>query len=144
MSYSVDIKGMNELVAKLEKLPEQVKGESNGILQRGAEVFVLNAKRDAAKNFGFLTGQISFYPNPVKNLSVTLTSGALYSPYVEWGTITRVKVPAELQPYAIQFKGRGIRKTGGMFPRPFFFKQLPLAKATIEKGFESMLKDVKL
>lgn len=144
MSYSIDIRGMTELVAKLDKLPQQIEKEANGILQRGAEIFSLNAKRDAPKNFGFLAGQITFFPNPVKGLNVTLTSGAFYSPYMEWGTITRVRVPADQQAYAMQFKGRGIRKNGGVFPRPFFFKQLPLAKATIEKGFESILKDVKL
>lgn len=157
MSYTVDIKGMTELVAKLDKLPAQLTKEVNGILQMGAEVFVLNAKRDAPKDFaggGGLTGGISFYPNPVTGLGVAIASSVFYSPYMEWGTIyyaaagvnyvSNLSGLKDLPAYAIQFKGKGIRKNGGIFPRAFFFKQLPLAKATIEKGFDSILKDVKL
>lgn len=144
MSFNVDIKGLKELQAKIDGLPARLRKEANGIVQRGAQVFVAGAKRDAAKDFGFLTGQISFFPNPVVDLKAEIVSGAFYSPFIEWGTITRVSVPPELQGYAIQFKGKGIRKTGGLFPRPFFFKQLPAARAAIEAGIGSILKDVKL
>lgn len=144
MSFKVDIKGLRELEAKLKDLPERLNKEVNGIMTRGAQVFVAAAKRDAPKDFGFLTGQISFQPNPVSSLKVELVSGARYSPYLEWGTITRVNVPEAETAYAILFKGKGTRKTGGIYPRPYFFKQTHLMVATIEKGFASILKDEKL
>lgn len=144
MSFTVEIKGLRELQAKLKALPVQLKKEANGIVQRGAEVFIRGAQRDVPVRFGFLRGAINFAPNPVTNLQVRLAAWKKYAAYLEWGTITRVVVPAGLEPYAITFKGRGIRKNGGIFPHPFFFKQLPLAKKTIEQGFSSMLKDIKL
>lgn len=36
-----------------------------------------------------------------------LVSAAAYSAYIEWGTKTKVSVPADLTDYAAQFKGRG-------------------------------------
>lgn len=147
MSFTVEIKGLRELQAKLTDLPKKLESEVNGIIQRGAEVFVSGAQNVVPYNFGWLRGSINFYPNPVKNLSVSLTAGKKYAPYVEFGTITRVSVPSVpvgLPEYALTFKGKGIRKTGGMFPRPFFFRQLPVAKRTIETAFKSILKDVKL
>jgi hypothetical protein len=50
-----------------------------------------------------------------------VTSNAYYSAYHEWGTISHVVVPANLQEFAIQFKGQGIKQTGGIYARPFFF-----------------------
>ena len=144
MSYNVEIKGLTELQARLEKLPAEIKMEANAILEKGAQIFVRNAQRDAPVNFGFLRQRITYMPRPVTNLLVEMVSGAEYSAYMEWGTITRVKVPPELAAYAIQFKGKGIRKTGGIHPRPFFFKQLPLAKAEIERGFAALARDIKL
>lgn len=49
-----------------------------------------------------------------------------YSPYVEFGTGTMVDVPAGLESYAMQFKGKGVKKVN-LPARPFmfpaFFKQ---------------------
>jgi hypothetical protein len=59
---------------------------------------------------------------------------------VEWGTITKVSVPQELQAYAIQFKGKGIRKTGGMIPRPFFFQHRGPVMAELQKNLKQVAK----
>lgn len=142
MSYSVNIKGLTELQAKFDKLPAELKAEANSALQSGAELFVRNAQRDAAVDFGRLKQGITH--TPVVNLSVTMVSAQDYSAYVEWGTITHVSVPAEYAEYAIQFKGRGVRKTGGMYPRPFFFKQIPLAVARIEERIQAMIKGMQI
>lgn len=144
MSFKVEIKGLREIETKIAALPDRLDKELNGIMTRGAQVFVAGAKRDAAKDFGFLTGQISFSPNPVTSLKMKLISGAGYSPYLEWGTITRVVVPETEAAYATLFKGKGIRKTGGIYPRPFFFKQTPAMVVAIEKGFAAIIKDEKL
>jgi len=152
--FTVNINGLRELQTKMTQLPAQLKSEVNGHIQRGAEVFVRNAQRDAPKDVGFLTGGITFRPNPVSALSVEVVSNAEYSPYQEFGTITFAKLGVQMataasqQPtlpaYAMKFKGKGLRKRGGIYPHPFFFKQLPLAKATIEKGLANLLKSVKL
>jgi hypothetical protein len=139
----VEVKGLRELQAKLTKEQSAVKQKAADVIFRAAQVFVSGAKRDAPKDMGQLAGGISFFPT-TPNLSMTVVSAKEYSPYVEWGTITRVKVPAGEQSYAIQFKGRGIKKNGGLHPRPFFFKQTPIAKAAAEKGLMAMLDDIKL
>lgn len=146
MSFGIDIKGLKELQAKIAKLPDDLKARVNGQIERGAQVFVSGAKRDAPKDFAGgigLAGGISYATDKTR-LAADISSAVFYSPYLEWGTIEHVSVPVELQAYAIQFKGKGIRKTGGIIPHPFFFKQLPLAKQTIETGIVAELKDVKL
>jgi len=142
MSFVIDIKGLKELQANIQKLPGQLKQEASAIMEAGAKNWVRNAQRDAPRDFGVLANEITYAP--IGELTFEIISGAKYSPYIEWGTIEHVAVPAELQAYAIQFKGLGIRKTGGVFPHPFFFKQQLPVKVQIEKGIGSILKEVKL
>jgi HK97 gp10 family phage protein len=149
---NVEIKGFKELQARIDGLKPELEKEVNGVLQRGAALMVRNAQRDAPVNQeeggGNLKQGISFFPNPVKGLSVEVVSNAKYSPYVEWGTIKYVfygqpGITPEIESYALQFKGKGIRKNGGLYPQPFFFKQVPLAKASIERDIENIIKSLK-
>jgi HK97 gp10 family phage protein len=133
----VEVKGLRELQAKLSKKQSSLTTEGEAVLERAAQVFVRNAKRDAPKDMGRLAQGISYMKTGA--LSFTIVSAQEYSPYVEWGTITKVKVPAGEQNYAIQFKGRGIKKNGGVHPRPFFFRQTPFAKAEAEKGLKALV-----
>lgn len=132
----VNIIGLDKVKANLSKMSTQLKTEVKATVEAGAKTFVRNAKRDAPKDFGQLAGSISYFP--VSDLKFEIVSAKEYSPYVEWGTITRVSVPAEYQSYAIQFKGRGLRKSGGMYPHPYFFKQVPLVKMQIETGVKAI------
>lgn len=140
--YSIDIKGMKELQDKLANMPKQLQKEVSGVVEDGAKVFVRNAKRDAPVDFGVLRNEITYFP--LGNLKFEIVSGARYSPYLEFGTITKVRVPVELSSYAIQFKGRGIKKNGGLYPHPFFFKQIPLVKTQIEKDIKQITDSIKL
>ena len=139
---TLDLKGFNEVMSNLEKMDDNLKKEVSATLERGAQLFVRNAKRDAPVDHGVLRNGISYFQEGP--LSFTVSSNAKYSAYLEWGTIKRVSVPEELASYAIQFKGRGIRKNGGIFPHPFFFKQQGVVKQSIEQGIEALLKDLKL
>jgi len=138
----IDIKGLDQLLANIEKMPESFKKEISGVLENGAKTFVRNAKRDAPIDHGVLAKGISYFPNAP--LSFQVASNADYSAYLEWGTIAHVKVPAELQAYASEFRGKGIRKTGGIYPHPFFFKQEEPVREQIEKGIEAVINDLKL
>lgn len=142
MSFTLNIVGLKELQANVAKLPKHLEKEVTATIEAGAKLWAGNAKRDAPKDFGGLAQSISFMPTG--KMSFTVVSGKEYSPYVEWGTITKVSVPSELQSYAIQFKGRGIKKNGGLIPRPFFFKQSLVVKPFIEKAIQSMANDIKL
>ncbi len=142
MSFTLNIVGLKELQAKVANLPKHLEKEVTATLEAGAKMWVGNAKRDAPKYFGGLAQSISYMPSG--KMSFTVVSGKEYSAYMEWGTITHVSVPAELQSYAIQFKGKGIRKTGGIIPRPFFFKQSLVVKPFIERAVQSMANEIKL
>lgn len=118
---NINIIGLDKLIKDFEQKPVQFKKEVTDVLRNGAKTFVRNAQRDAPRDMGFLANLISFMQ--VGELTFMVISASRYSPYLEWGTITRVSVPGDQQEYAIQFKGKGIRKNGGIFPHPYFFRQ---------------------
>lgn len=141
MSFKVEIKGLMELQLKVKNFNSNLNKEATAIVERGAQVFVRNAKRDAPVDFGVLRNSITYTKS--SGIGFEVISGARYSPYLEWGTITKVDVPAEQSSYAIQFKGSGLKTTGGIKPHPYFFKQIPSAVVTIESGINSLLKTFK-
>ena len=70
-------------------------------------------------------------------LSGRVWTNVEYAPYVEFGTIENVEVPLELTEYAMQFKGRGIRKKGGRKAKPFLY---PAFKEEEPKYIEAIKK----
>ena len=139
---TLDLKGFSEVMANLDKMDKTIKQEVSATLERGAQTYVRNAKRDAPVDHGRLKNSISYYP--LAPLSFNVVCAVDYAAYLEWGTITKVHIPAEEIQYASQFKGRGLRKTGGIFPHPFFFKQQAVVKDQIETGINAILKDLDL
>lgn len=77
----------------------------------------------------------------VDNLKFTVFYGAKYAPYIEYGTITRVNVPPEMQDNAILFKGAGIRKTGGIHPQPFLYPAYKRVTKDLPKKVDKALQD---
>lgn len=136
----VNIIGFKELAERIKRVPQSLQKEIGAEIQFSGERFAELARKDVAKDTGQLAGSIR--PKRINETAVEVTAGKLYAPYVEWGTITKVQVPSELQAYAIQFKGKGIRKTGGMLPRPFFFKQIPIVRKETIDHIENILKDI--
>lgn len=127
---SVNVIGFKEFQAKLKALPNDLQTLADVYVQDAGLEWEQKAKRSAPVNFGQLRGSIS--SQKTGNMSAEITSAKLYSPYVEWGTGTRVKVPTELQSYAIQFKGQ--KKVVGRYPKPFFFiHKEPIKKELYEK-----------
>ena len=130
MSSGVNIIGFKEFQAKLKALPNDLQAKADLFVQDAGLEWEQKAKRAAPVNFGQLRGSIS--SQKIGNMRSEITSAKLYSPYVEWGTGTRVSVPVELQSYAIQFKGK--KKVIGRFPKPFFFiHKEPIKKELYEK-----------
>lgn len=145
MAFNIEIKGLRELQARFRELPKEVHSEAKGYVSLGAQTWVRNAKRDAPINLGLLRQQITYSDqSKAGQISFEVVSGARYSAYIEWGTITKVSVPGELSEYAMNFKGKGIRKNGGIIARPFFFKQRAQAIKIIEEGLERMTKAIKI
>lgn len=123
---TIEIQGLDKLQKQLGKFPVALENEVDAELAAASNHFVNLAVASATKSVdtGFLRNGISFKREGKMHYEVVSAAG--YSAYVEWGTITFVKVPAELSAYAMQFKGKGIRKTGGMLPSAFFFVQMPI------------------
>lgn len=146
-------------------MPARLTKEIDGEVQDAGRLWASGAKRDAPVDQGFLRGQITSYRVGPAHFEVT--SEANYSAFIEWGTKTRVQVPAELQGYASQFRG-GVNPGGakkmifawmqrvgvpkerqwvtflsiiikGIRPHPFFFVQYPIVEKSLFTNVQSIL-----
>lgn len=102
-----DIKGLDKLQKKIGQLPKELQEEVVGEIQ--AWGFDVNAEQiglisqQKIQDLGALQQNTKAVPKPD---GVELISNVYYAPYIEFGTGAKVKVPAELNDYASQFKGK--------------------------------------
>lgn len=99
----------------------------------------LDAKRFAPVDKGGLRSGIRPYN---KGLSGEVVASKEYSPYQEFGTGTKVNVPSELTDYAMQFKGRGLRKVN-MKAQPFLYPAFNIQQDKFPKDIERRFDKVK-
>jgi hypothetical protein len=162
---SIQVEGLDRLIKKLGRIPDAVSAEIDAELSAVANEFMNRARGDAPVDQGLLINSITV--NPLKVMDYEVVSGADYSAYVEFGTKSKVQIPADLAAYAAQFKGA--KSTGdakqmiyawckrvgieekywfavyvkimrdGIRPHPFFFKQLPQAQADINKNLKEVV-----
>lgn len=97
------VRGVNNVISELRRFGGDVIKKID--LETEAIAFQIegDAKRMAPKNFGKLTQSIS-HSKP-KEMSRKVTVNELYGAYMEFGTGTKVKVPAEFKSIADSFKG---------------------------------------
>lgn len=140
MSNAIKLDGFKQFQDKLKKLPANLRSTSDAYVQRAAQDWEGRAKRAAPVQVGNIGGNLRGNINSEKKgeMLAEVTSGVFYSPYVEWGTGTRVKVPADLQSYAIQFKG--VKKVIGRYPKPFFFVHKQAIKNELYEKLNKLLK----
>jgi hypothetical protein len=170
MSIRIDVKGLKELQAKFKEIPKNVAEEVDGAMYVAALDFVDRAQDAAPINVGVLKGQIT--STQLAEMDWKVTSGADYSAFIEFGTRSRVQVPADLAQYAQQFKGgngggdaktaiyewcrlKGIDEknwwwiyikimTVGINPHPFFFIQRePVYKQLVKDCNEAIKRAIK-
>ena len=107
---SVTIKGLSSTVSELRKLGEKAEKLINAETQSTAFNIEEDAKKRAPKNFGKLAQSISTsQPISDRNKSIisrVITVNELYGAYMEFGTGTKVSVPAEFADMAATFKGK--------------------------------------
>lgn len=164
MPNSINLSGFKEFGDKLNRLPNQLSGEVDEVVGLAAAEWELRAEQDAPVDQGHLRGQITHKKNSQMNWEVV--SPVEYSAYLEWGTRTRVNVPADLQAYASQFRSTGqsgakkmiyawMDRVGipkdkqwfvfisimvkGIHPHPFFFKQGPLVEQQLVRDITDIL-----
>jgi len=102
-----DIKGFDKLQAKIAALPKDLQEEVVGEIQAwgndvNAEQLGLISQQKI-QDLGALQQNTKAVP---KADGVELISNVYYAPYIEFGTGPKVKVPAELNNYASQFRGQ--------------------------------------
>jgi HK97 gp10 family phage protein len=164
MPANITFIGFKEFRNKLHALPGVVTKEVDAVVQIAGSQWEQLAKSGAPVDQGRLRANIT--NKKTGEMSNEVSSPVEYSPYVEFGTKTRVQVPADLQTYANQFKGgRGggnakemiyewMKRVGipperqwivyisimvkGIRPHPFFFPPAPI----VEKQLFSDIKHV--
>ena len=106
-NFKLDIKGLDKIQSKYNKLPKELKEEiTEEIVAWGREVNAAQLSlisQQKIQDLGAL--QQNTKANPIKD-GVELISNVYYAPFVEFGTGPQVKVPAELNEYAAQFRGK--------------------------------------
>jgi len=98
------ISGVNETIAKLREFGNDIEKKINAETQAIAFQIETDAKKLAPKNFGKLAQSIS--NSKVKESHYKVTVNELYGAYMEFGTGSKVNVPAEFQDMANSFKGK--------------------------------------
>lgn len=155
MPANITLSGFKEFADKCNSLSEDLMQEVDGEVEDAARLWESGAINDAPVDQGFLRQGIA--KDKVTDGEWDITSNAEYSAFIEWGTKTRVNVPAELQSYAAAFRGGGSRSgnaktliyawmdrvgvpkqfqfitfisiiTKGIHPHPFFFIQEPIVE----------------
>ncbi len=118
MSFSLKLEGFQETLNKLEKLDNEVAQQVDDEI--GASIVDMHNQmtRIVPVDNGFLKNSIKYERKG--KLNWVIGAYMPYAAYLNWGTITRVKVTQFWANYAAMFKGKGIRKTGGIYPTFFF------------------------
>lgn len=118
-------------VLKAQKWADNVvrekKDEIRALMVKCMRSIERRAKSFAPVDKGFLRGSISAQSSSDR-MSFEVSAGekisrgvkVKYAPFVEFGTGTKVSVPADVAKYALQFKGKGIRKVNQR-AQPYFF-----------------------
>jgi HK97 gp10 family phage protein len=102
-------KGLNQTIAKLKAYGKEMEKLINAEVQATAIQIENDAKKLAPKNFGKLAQSISH--SKVDESTYKVTVNELYGAYMEFGTGTKVKVPAEFADMAKTFKGKKSKGT---------------------------------
>lgn len=93
------------LLDRLKRAPQTLAEEVDRELKDGADRIAGQAQRRAPVDEGGIRRGISVAKT--KQFEYTVVSSARHSPFIEWGTKRRVKIPAGLTQYAAQFRGGG-------------------------------------
>lgn len=142
----IDLSQFQPLLKKFSTLSQELIDELDGELADAARVFAGLAKNKLARNLsgnnnrktGRLLNSINFAPTG-RPLSYEVFAQTNYAAYNEWGTINHVSVPPELADIAIKYKGRGIKKTGGMRPKDFFYSQRAIVIPSLLKRLDTVI-----
>src|SRR5688572_4961486 len=103
--FNIQVEGLDKAVKRFDSYPKRLRAEVNGEFQDASREFEQRAKSAAPADQGFLRNSISSYKE--RDLNYVVVSASDYSPYVEFGTRSKVRIPPGLESYASQFRGGG-------------------------------------
>lgn len=104
---SFDIKGLDKLYDKFQKLSQNAKEGVVNEFAASALKIQNDAKRNCPVNFGNLRNSIIVTKDgDYKTFRFTISAKVSYSPYIEFGTGGKVSVPSNYAEYAATFKGK--------------------------------------
>ena len=134
---SFKIEGLDDLIKRMGKLAPKISKEVAMEVNASALAIQSKARRDVKVDNGILRNSIQLKEiNKGDKIMYTVGSALKYAPYVEFGTGGEVSVPAGYEDFAIQFKGKGIRKVN-LRPRPYlipaFENEIPVLRKNIKK-----------
>jgi HK97 gp10 family phage protein len=139
MPFYVKIEGLQETINRLEKADKKVTEGVHEVLKNSSKVIANEAKKDVPVKTGKLKSSIG--TDQLGYLTFEINAKEDYAPYVEFGTGGKVKVPAGLELYAIQFKGNNIREVN-LPARPYFFKAYFKYRDQIIKDVKAQIKKI--
>lgn len=104
-TFTLKVQGISQFKKKLNDLPTKLQKEVGGEIE--ASTRAINAKqvRQVPIDEGGLKQSVVY--NKAKPLEYELFASKHYAPFMEFGTKSRVQIPAELQDYAKQFNLKG-------------------------------------
>lgn len=105
MPNLITLTGFAEFEAKLQNIPKKLQNELGQVAKFAADTWEQLAKKDAPVDQGRLRNEIKAVK--LSNIAAEVVVNSEQAPWIEWGTRSRVRVPAELVAYASQFKGKG-------------------------------------
>lgn len=109
----IEVRGLNKLMRKIGEIPQTIRDETDALMSAASNNLVNKAVESAPIDQGILKSQITFKRQD--EMKYEVVSGASWSAFIEFGTKSRVKVPAEFAAYAAQFKGKGRGQPGKRF-----------------------------
>lgn len=140
------IEGLDALITRIGKLAPEIAKEVAMEVNASALAIQSKARKSVAANStdkGRLVGSIQL-KETIKGDKIIYTVGSRlkYAPYVEFGTGGTVNVPAGYEDFAIQFKGKGIRKIN-LRPRPYLIPAFESEIPILRKNIQNVIKNVK-
>jgi HK97 gp10 family phage protein len=140
---SFKIEGLDALIKRLGKLSPEIAKEVAMEVNASALAIQSKARREVKVDNGILRNSIQLKEvNKGDKIIYTVGSALKYAPYVEFGTGGTVNVPAGYEDFAMQFKGKGIRKIN-LKPRPYLIPAFESEIPILRKNIQNVIKNVK-
>ena len=137
------IEGLDALIQRLGKLSPKIAKEVAMEVNASALAIQSKAKRDVQVDNSTLRSSIQLKEVNIGNKIVyTVGSRLKYAPYVEFDTGGLVNVPAGYELFAMQFKGKGVRKIN-LRARPYLIPAFESEIPILRKNIQNVIKNVK-